>query len=73
MADTMKNPWLKKNPLLSIWLSGANAVAGSVRGRAQAEARRQARRAVDAGWKQAADFWTGAWIAPPPKRRKKRR
>jgi hypothetical protein len=25
----VKNPWLKKNPLLSMWLSGANAVLGS--------------------------------------------
>jgi hypothetical protein len=67
--ENMKNPWLKKNPLLSIWLSGANAVAGSVRGRAQAEARR----AVNKGLKQAADLWTGGLLAQPPKRRKKRR
>lgn len=37
----MKNPWIKKNPLLSIWLSGANAVFGAARGRAIGEARRQ--------------------------------
>jgi hypothetical protein len=29
----MKNPWTKKNPLLSMWLSGANAVAGSAEGK----------------------------------------
>ena len=28
----MKNPWLKKNPLMSLWLSGANKVAGAARG-----------------------------------------
>ena len=28
---TMANPWTKKNPLLSMWLSGANAVAGKAR------------------------------------------
>ena len=38
----MKNPWLKKNPLMSMWMSGANAVFGAARGRANAEARRQA-------------------------------
>jgi hypothetical protein len=34
----MANPWTKKIPLMSIWLSGANAVAGRVRGHAKAEA-----------------------------------
>ena len=38
----MKNPWIKKNPLLSMWMSGANAVFGAARSRATAEARRQA-------------------------------
>ena len=37
----MINPWLKKNPLMSMWLSAANRVAGSVRGQAVAEAKRQ--------------------------------
>ena len=27
----MRNPWSKKNPLMSLWLSGANAVAGAAR------------------------------------------
>ena len=30
------NPWLKKNPLLSIWLSSANAMLGAARGQAEA-------------------------------------
>jgi hypothetical protein len=38
----MTNPWLKKNPWLSMWMSGANAVLGSARARATAEAKRQA-------------------------------
>ena len=29
----MKNPWTRKNPIMSMWLSGANAIAGSVRSR----------------------------------------
>ena len=37
----MKNPWLKKNPFLSMWLSGANTIVGSARGRMTAEANRQ--------------------------------
>jgi len=34
----MKNPWLKKNPFLSMWLSGANSVASHARSQAAAEA-----------------------------------
>ena len=41
----MKNPWLKKNPLMSLWLSGANKVAGAVRGQAAAAVKREATRA----------------------------
>src|SRR5437763_727308 len=34
------NPWTKKNPILSLWLSGANAVAGKARSAGTAEAKR---------------------------------
>jgi hypothetical protein len=37
----MANPWLKKNPLMSLWLSAANRVAGSLRGQATAQVKRQ--------------------------------
>jgi hypothetical protein len=65
----MANPWTKKNPLLSMWLSGANAVAGKARGVGTAEAKRQQTSLV----KQAARFWSGAWItdAKPKKSRSK--
>jgi hypothetical protein len=69
----MKNPWTKKNPFLSMWLSGANAIAGSARSRAIAESRRQTSAMMTKGTKQMTDFWTGALLAPPPKRKKKRR
>jgi hypothetical protein len=36
----MKNPWLKKNPAMSIFLSAANAWAGALRGHATAAAKR---------------------------------
>ena len=55
----MANPWTKKNPLLSMWLSGANAVAGKARGAAAAEAKRQRTGLA----KQAVSFWSGAWLA----------
>jgi hypothetical protein len=53
---------VKKNPFLSMWLSGANAVIGSTRGRATAQAKRQA-----------SAFWTAALTPPKPKKRRTRR
>lgn len=69
----MKNPWIKKNPLLSMWLSGANAVVGSARGRATAEAKRQAATMTTSAAKQVVSFWTGGLLAPIPAKRKKKR
>ena len=45
----MKNPWTKKNPFMSMWLSGANAVAGAARGQATAAAKAQTNAAVTQG------------------------
>jgi hypothetical protein len=64
------NPWTKKNPVLSMWLSGANAVAGRARGAGSAEAKRQQASLA----KQAASFWSGAWLTDArPKAKPKRR
>ncbi|OGB25979.1 MAG: hypothetical protein A3I66_09830 [Burkholderiales bacterium RIFCSPLOWO2_02_FULL_57_36] len=68
----MKNPWTKKNPLLSMWLSGANAVAGSARSRGTAALKRQARSEMTKGMKQVTDFWTGAMVPTAPKKKKRR-
>ena len=51
----MPSPWLKKNPLLSLWLSAANAWAGAARGAMTAAAKRQ----------------MTAALKPPPKRKPK--
>ncbi len=60
----MKNPWLKKNPFMSRWLSGANKVAGAARGLAAAAVKREATRvskdAAAEGTKQVLDFWGAA-------------
>jgi serine/threonine-protein kinase RIO1 len=45
----MPNPWLKKNPFMSMWLSAANRIAASMRGQAAAHAKRQ----INAAWTQA--------------------
>ena len=42
----MANPWLKKNPFMSMWLSTANRVAGSLRGQATAQAHRQVKAVI---------------------------
>ncbi|BAN26429.1 putative uncharacterized protein [Caballeronia insecticola] len=53
---------MKKNPFLSMWLSGANAVVGSTRGRATAQAKRQV-----------SNFWSAALAPSKPKKRRARR
>ncbi len=71
----MKNPWTKKNPFMSMWLSGANATIGKARGQATAAVRREANKAAStatkSGVKQVMDFWTKA-LKPPTGSRKRR-
>jgi hypothetical protein len=63
----MANPWTKKNPFMSIWLSGANAMAGRVGGHAKAEAAKQ----LTALTNRATRVWTNTWLsARKPKRRR---
>ena len=69
----MSNPWLKKNPFMSMWLSGANSVANSARGRIAAEAKRQSATAITQATRDMFGIWTQAMTAPAaPRRRKKR-
>ena len=72
----MKNPWTKKNPFMSMWLSGANSAIGSARGQATAAAKRESRRnastAATVGTKQVLDFWANV-LKPPTAPRKKRK
>jgi hypothetical protein len=73
----MSNPWLKKNPFMSMWLSNANRVAGSMRGHAVAQAKRQSAQAT----RQAGSDWLKLWtdgatalLSPPaPAKRRKAR
>jgi hypothetical protein len=62
------NPWTKKHPFLSMWLSGVNAMAGKVRGPATAAVSRQR----VAASRQVARLWTDVWLKPvKPKRPRK--
>ena len=75
----MSNPWTKKNPFLSMWLSGAHSVLGSARGRAMAEGRRQMSTLMQRNTQEMMRFWTGGFgltptssATPARKRRKPR-
>ncbi len=62
----MTNPWTKKNPFMSLWLSGANRLAGRARGQAKAATIKQ-----QSAWtRQAVSFGTNTWLATKPKRRR---
>jgi len=67
----MTNPWLKKNPFMSMWLSGANSVANSARGAIAAEAKRQSTAAIT---KATSEMFGSRPVAKrAPARRKKNR
>ena len=68
----MKNPWTKKNPFMSMWLSGANSIAGSARGRAIATSKRQASTMITQSANEVVRFWTAGLTAPTPKKKKRR-
>ncbi|RZL90075.1 MAG: hypothetical protein EOP82_16930 [Variovorax sp.] len=68
----MNNPWTKKNPLMSMWLSAANRAAGTARGQATATAKRQVATAQAEAARQIVDFWSGK-PAKPAARKKTRR
>ena len=67
----MKNPWTRKNPFLSMWLSGANTLLGAARGHAAVEGKRQGTAMMNRGIRQMADFW-GSTLSAPPKRKKRK-
>ncbi len=71
----MTNPWPKKNPFLSMWMSGANRVVGTARAHATAaikrEASQAARSATSVGTKQMLDFWSATMSAPTPAKDKR--
>jgi hypothetical protein len=58
---------------MSMWLSSANAVAGSARSRINAEGKRHASAVLTEGSRQMVKFWTGASADQAPAKRTKRR
>jgi hypothetical protein len=73
VTNNMRNPWLKKNPFMSMWLSAANSAAGSIRGQVTAQAKRQIATSTTRATHDALDIWSRALTpSPPTKVRKKR-
>ncbi len=68
----MSNPWLKKNPFMSMWLSTANRMAGTLRGQAAAQVKRQATAAATEATRESLKLWTDA-VKPAAARAKRRR
>ena len=64
----MRNPWTKKNPFMSMWLSAANQAMGMARGQASAAIKREVAAAQAQAERQVVDFWSGQAAAPARKR-----
>ncbi|WP_394468394.1 hypothetical protein [Roseateles sp. DC23W] len=56
---------MKKNYLMSMWLSAANAALGHGRAKATQAVRRQTATATNQAKQQIADFWFGGLGAKP--------
>lgn len=69
----MSNPWLKKNPFMSMWLSAANRMAATMRGQATAEAKRQINTAITKATNDNLKALIGGTPPASPKAKPKRR
>ena len=67
------NPWTKKNPFLSMWLSNANAITGAARGKAVAEMTRQMNEANKTAIETATRMFWNPWMPPPAKSTRRRK
>jgi hypothetical protein len=65
----MANPWTKKNPFLSMFLSSTNAATGRARGVLMQQAKRSQTTAV----KQATRLWAELWTPSSGTKRKRRK
>jgi hypothetical protein len=68
----MSNPWLKKNPFMSLWLSTANRMAGSLRGEATAQVKRQVNAAVTEATRENLKLWSDGAKPVATKTRRRR-
>ena len=66
------NPWVKKNPFMSMWLSAANKTANSARGQATSAAKRQVAATQAEATRQILDFWSGKPMKAAAKKKTRR-
>ena len=69
----MRNPWLKNNPYLSMWLSASNAVTGAMMAQAKTQARRQAATASTLAVREVTEAWSAAMFGTVRTSKKRRR
>lgn len=68
----MSNPWLKKNPFMSLWLSAANRAAGSMRAQATSQVKRQVKAAVTEATRENLKLWSDGAKPAAAKARRRR-
>lgn len=68
----MPNPWLKKNPLMSLWLSTANRMTGSMRAQAAAQVKRQVSGAFTEATRDNLKLWSDGAKPAVPKAKRRR-
>ncbi|MDE2515428.1 MAG: hypothetical protein KGL12_05340 [Rhodospirillales bacterium] len=66
-GKSLSNPWTKKNPFMSMWLSSANRLAHRARAQTANAAKQQAGEAA----RHAMRDWGRAWLAAVSPRRRK--
>lgn len=59
-----------RNPLLSLWLSGADAWMGAARGMCSAEMQREQMRMIHELGAQMIQIWGAVWMLPSPARQR---
>lgn len=69
----MSNPWMKKNPFMSLWLSGAHRIAGSASSQVAAETKRQINRTLEQATDENLRRWFDTAVATRPKTKAKAR
>ena len=69
----MTNPWLKKNPFMSMWVSSANAAFGATRGQVAALQGLQSSALARQAAQDVFDLWLNAIPRPASQRRQRRR
>lgn len=68
----MTSPWLKKNPFMSLWLSTAHRMAGSMRGSATSQVKQRMTAALADATNEHINRWS-AVVAPSPTRSRPKR